>query len=57
MISPAGFEEFFRELGDAAEGGTLETQMPELSERYGLEMDPGSVPGLCERFGLRVDAG
>jgi hypothetical protein len=25
----------------------------ELNERYGLEMDPDSVPGLVERFGLR----
>jgi hypothetical protein len=22
------------------------------NEKYGLEMDLGSVPGLCQRFGL-----
>jgi hypothetical protein len=26
----------------------------ELSARYGLEMQPDSVPGLLERFGLRI---
>ena len=24
-----------------------------LQDRYGLEMEPDSVPGLVERFGLR----
>jgi hypothetical protein len=27
--------------------------LADLCSRYGLEMDPGSVPGLVERFGLR----
>jgi quercetin dioxygenase-like cupin family protein len=54
IISPAGFEEFFRELIDF--GGV--TQVPPqtfagLCERYALEMKPESVPGLLERFGLR----
>ena len=25
-----------------------------LNQRYGLEMDPDSIPGLVERFGLRL---
>lgn len=27
--------------------------LADLCARYGLDMDPGSVPGLVERFGLR----
>ncbi len=54
IISPAGFENFFRELADvyAAEGGPDLERFGALCGRYGLEMDPDSVPGLCERFGL-----
>jgi gentisate 1,2-dioxygenase len=55
IIAPAGFERFFAEL---VELGGVAQAPPEalmaLSERYGLEMDPGSVPGLLERFGLRL---
>ena len=28
--------------------------LAELSARYGLEMDPTSIPGLLERFELRM---
>jgi mannose-6-phosphate isomerase-like protein (cupin superfamily) len=55
IISPAGFEHFFEELSDM--GGALAVapeELAALNERYGLEMDPGSVPGLLERFGLRM---
>ena len=55
IISPAGFERFFRELSDI--GGVLEAgeeAVGRLSERYGLEMQPETVPGLIERFGLRI---
>lgn len=55
QIAPAGFERFFSELVDL--GGAAQAQpevMGELCQRYGLEMDPGSVPGLLERFGLRM---
>lgn len=54
IISPAGFEEFFRELVDL--GGVAKTDaqtLGSLCNRYGLEMDPGSIPGLVERFGVR----
>ncbi|HEV2129598.1 MAG TPA: cupin domain-containing protein [Longimicrobiaceae bacterium] len=54
IIAPAGFERFFEEAIDL--GGVTQIE-PEvfgaLCERYGLEMDPDSVPGLVERFGLR----
>jgi len=55
IISPAGFEHFFRELSDL--GGAIEAdpdQFALLRERYGLDMQPDTVPELVERFGLRV---
>ena len=55
IISPAGFERFFKELSDL--GGVLAADPEEvalLSERYGLEMRPETVPGLIERFGLQL---
>jgi len=54
IISPAGFEEFFRELIKL--GGVTQVQPPTLAglcERFALEMKPETVPGLLERFGLR----
>ena len=55
IISPAGFEQFFRELD--ALGGALNADpeaLAQLNERYGQEMQPDSVPGLLERFGLQI---
>jgi hypothetical protein len=55
IISPAGFERFFQELSDM--GGAIEADpeaLAALNARYGLEMQPGTVPGLLERFGLRI---
>jgi len=53
IVSPAGFEHFFEELVDL---GGVANASPEtlanLNERYGLEMDPQTVPGLVERFDL-----
>jgi len=51
VISPAGFEEFFRDLAKVWASGDLST-LGELSQRAGLDMDPASVPGLCKRFGV-----
>jgi quercetin dioxygenase-like cupin family protein len=54
IIAPGGFEDFFDELVDM--GGALQADPAELgalAARYGLEMDPESVPGLLERFNLR----
>ncbi|MFL5886730.1 MAG: cupin domain-containing protein [Thermoleophilaceae bacterium] len=54
IISPAGFERFFAELVELGGVTRAEPQaLAELSTRYELEMDPGSIPGLVERFGLR----
>jgi mannose-6-phosphate isomerase-like protein (cupin superfamily) len=54
IISPAGFEEFFRELVDLGGVTKVEPQvLGNLCGRYGLEMKPDSVPDLVARFGLR----
>jgi mannose-6-phosphate isomerase-like protein (cupin superfamily) len=55
IISPAGFERFFQELSDL--GGALAADsevVAQLSQRYGLEMRPETVPDLVERFGLQL---
>jgi mannose-6-phosphate isomerase-like protein (cupin superfamily) len=55
IISPAGFERFFAEL--VAMGGVLEAgeeALSQLNDRYGLQMQPETVPELLERFGLRL---
>lgn len=48
VISPAGFEKYFREIAEA--WGDME-QFARINEKYSLEMEFESVPGLCERFG------
>ena len=54
IIAPAGFEGFFDELVDLGGVAQAEPQvMADLCARYGLDMDPESVPGLVERFDLR----
>jgi mannose-6-phosphate isomerase-like protein (cupin superfamily) len=55
IISPAGFERFFKELVDL--GGIAQAtpeQFGELTQRYGLEVQPDTIPGLLERFGLQM---
>jgi len=55
IMSPAGFEQFFRELSDLGGSGNVgPEEFARLRERYGLEMQPESVPDLVQRFGLRV---
>jgi len=50
IISPAGFEHFFRELDAGARDGSLD--MEDLSRRYGIEFDLESLPRICEEHGL-----
>jgi len=55
IIAPSGFERFFDEL--VGLGGAVKADpraLAELCERYGLEMQPDTIPGLIERFGLRA---
>lgn len=49
IISPAGFENYFREV--SAAWGDVE-KFAEINKKYDLDMDFDSVPRLCERFGL-----
>jgi quercetin dioxygenase-like cupin family protein len=54
IISPAGFEEFFRERLTLGGVTQIEPQVfTNLCARYGLEMDLNSVSWLVERFHLR----
>lgn len=50
VISPAGFEHFFREFDAGMRDGTLD--LPDLSRRYGIEFDLESLPRICEEHGL-----
>ena len=50
IVSPAGFEQYFRDLA-ATDGGM--TELARLNERYAIDMDMDSVPALCHQFGLR----
>src|SRR5262245_12430949 len=55
IISPAGFERYFEQI--IALGGSRVAPPPalkSLGERYGLEVDPQSIPTLLERFKLRI---
>jgi len=54
IISPAGFERYFEEL--VALGGSIRADpldLRQLSQRYGLEVNPASIPELVKRFGLQ----
>ena len=55
IISPAGFEQYFAELIELGGPAAADPQaLAALCERYGLELDPSSIPGLLERFDLRL---
>lgn len=54
IISPAGFEDYFAEL--VRLGGSTRAEPPvlaALAEKYGLAVDPKSIPELLKRFDLR----
>jgi mannose-6-phosphate isomerase-like protein (cupin superfamily) len=57
IISPAGFEHFFAELGDAVEA--MQAPSPaavfptsDLPTRYAIEFQPETIAQLCEQHGL-----
>lgn len=55
IISPAGFERFFAELaGLGGVTGATPQALACLCDRYGMQVDPGSIPGLIDRFGVRI---
>jgi mannose-6-phosphate isomerase-like protein (cupin superfamily) len=49
VISPGGFEDYFRELREIWPD---RTNAALIRQKYELDMDLDSVPGLCARFGL-----
>lgn len=54
IISPAGFEKYFGELIDLfSDDKPQPEKIGPIAARYGLELDPSSVPTLCETFGVR----
>ena len=58
IISPAGFENYFLELGAELINGPPDPQrLAALCVRYALDMDMSSVPGLIQRFGVRFPGG
>jgi len=58
IISPAGFEHFFRELGEAFTGQNAAGPgdvLPgsDLPERYAIEFQPERTAEICEKYGVR----
>ena len=55
LISPAAFEDYFREMAPLlAAAEPDEAAIGEVAERYGLDIDFGTIPALAERHGLRL---
>jgi quercetin dioxygenase-like cupin family protein len=55
MISPAGFENYFRELAPLLAAETRdEAAIGRVVARYQLDIDFGTIPVLAERHGLRL---
>jgi quercetin dioxygenase-like cupin family protein len=55
IISPAGFEDYFRELAPLlAAPERDEAAMGEVVARHELDIDFGTIPVLAERHGLRL---
>jgi len=51
IISPAGFERYFEEMIELPPDADPATRVA-VGARYGLEVDPGSIPRLCDEHGL-----
>lgn len=54
IISPAGFEHFFREVADQVAAGPLDfPQVVALAQRYGLQFGEADwLPDIVKRFDL-----
>ncbi len=54
VISPAGFENFFRELAELLESDTPDlSEIPALGAKYGLQFgQPAWLPDVISRYGL-----
>jgi hypothetical protein len=54
IISPAGVENYFRELGaELVDGRPDPERLAALCAKYAIDTDMSSVPGLIQRFGVR----
>jgi mannose-6-phosphate isomerase-like protein (cupin superfamily) len=54
IISPGGFERYFAELVELlGDGPPNPPALAALAARFGLELDPDSVPRLVEEYGVR----
>jgi mannose-6-phosphate isomerase-like protein (cupin superfamily) len=53
IISPGGFEGYFRELAPLLAAGD-DQGVQEVAARYALEIDFSSIPVLVERYGLEA---
>jgi quercetin dioxygenase-like cupin family protein len=54
LISPPGFENYFREMGElVADGPPDPERRAAIAAKYELEVDPESVEALVEGHGLR----
>ena len=55
LISPAGFENYFRELAPLLAGEPRDdAAIGKVVARYELDIDFGTIPVLAERHGLRL---
>jgi hypothetical protein len=55
LISPAGFEHYFREVAPLlAAPERDDAALGEVVARYGLDIDFSTIPILAERHGLRL---
>ena len=55
LISPAGFENYFREIAPLlAMGDPNNPSIADVRARYGLDLDPSSVPVLAAKHSLRL---
>ena len=53
IISPAGFEDYFHELVEMLRhGAPTGPERTALASRYGLDVDPHSIPRLTAQHGL-----
>ncbi len=55
LISPAGFENYFREIAPLLEEHD-QAGVQQVAARYALEIDFATIPQLAERYGLEVAA-
>ena len=53
IISPAGFEQYFREMVALPQDATSADRAA-IATRYALDVDPESVPRLISEYGLRL---